>query len=139
MINLLFAAIISIPGVCDRIREVQPGQFLYKAEISAHINPIDYRSTGPTLVCGKICAESFPVQLFYSDGKKAARLGYYGTYAGNGKPRAYCGCCGVPRCYNDRLQSRSLQRGRDGYLYLRLKPSRRVCWRVNVGGRTGSL
>jgi hypothetical protein len=134
----IIAAALTFAQVCQTTyAKVLPKQFLYKSELSTHITGPDVRKEGPTLVCGSVCPTSWPAEVYYSDGSLATRLGYYGTYAGNGKPRAYCGVGGVPKCNNRKLARDSTRKLRDGYLYLKTKPG--TCYRVNVVGRTGSV
>lgn len=130
-------SMMSLGAVCPTIKTVKGNDFLWKSEISNHIGSQDPRASGPTLVCGRICASRFPVSFFYSDGVEAGKLGYYGTYNGNGQPRAYCSVGGAPKCSILDISKKSTQAGRDGYLYLRL--SRTTCYKVRPLGRTGRV
>jgi hypothetical protein len=124
-----------LAGVCPTVKPVTGKEFLYKSEISHHISKGDARSSGPTLVCNRVCPK-FPAPLYYSDGTEAARLGYYGRWNVTGKARAYCAAGGAPACSNSALNRNARARGRDGKLYLKINGS--TCYRVNPIGRTGS-
>jgi hypothetical protein len=120
--------------LCPTIKKKIGKAFLYKIEISDHINTSDPRASGPTLVCNRECPK-FPAPLLYSDGTEAARLGYYGTWNVTGRPRAYCAAGGQPACSNRVIQSGSRSRGlrgrkRNGYIYLRMGRSG-ICYRIN--------
>lgn len=124
-----------LAAVCPTVKSVTGREFLYKSEISNHISKGDARSSGPTLVCNRICP-AFPAPLYYSDGVQAARLGYYGRWKVTGKSRGYCAAGGVPACSNNTLSRNSRARRRDGKLYLKINKT--TCYRVNPVGRTGS-
>jgi hypothetical protein len=132
--NLAYADLTSVCGV---IKNVKAHDLLYKSVPSTGIQSDDKRTTGPTLICGRVCPLKFPAAVFYSDGALATRLGYYGLFAQTNTPRAYCYAGGVPQCFNSILNISSNINGRDGFLYLRIK--RGLCYKVNPIGRTGSL
>lgn len=134
------AKIVAFNDVCSTVRNVTGHEFLYKSEISQHISHGDRRSSGPTLICNRVCPSRFPAALYYSDGTQAARLGYYGRWNVSGKPRAYCAAGGAPACSNRTLSAGARQRGRDGFLYLQTSSTRgrSVCYRVRPNGRTGN-
>jgi hypothetical protein len=135
-------SVAAFRAVCSAVRPVTGNDLLYKSEISPHINKGDVRASGPTLVCGRVCPSRWPANLYYSDGALAARLGYYGTWEVTGRPRAYCGAGGAPRCSNSVLSREARRRGRDGSLYLQVSTqasgSKTICYRVKPIGRTGS-
>jgi hypothetical protein len=130
-------SIMSLATVCPTVKTVTGNEFLWKSEISKHIGSGDSRAAGPSFICGRICASRFPMDFFYSDGSKAGRVGYYGTYHGNGQPRAYCSVGGAPKCSIADIAKKSTLSGRDGYLYLQL--SKTTCYKVRPLGRTGRV
>lgn len=124
--------------LCRTVRTSVGSAFLYKVEASTHINRLDPRTSGPTLICNRECPSSFPASLYYSDGNLAAKLGYYGVWNVTGKARAYCAAGGVPKCSNREIQNSSRARGRDGNVYLRMGSSG-VCYRIDPRqARTGT-
>lgn len=126
--------------MCRTVKTEVGKAFLYKTQISNHINRFDPRAAGPTLICNRECP-SFPATLVYSDGAVATRLGYYGVWNVTRRPRAYCAAGGVPRCSNGDIAKGARARGtnaktRDGFVYLRMNGG--VCYRVNpLVSRTG--
>lgn len=123
--------------LCPTVRTEVGNAFLYKIEISNHINRGDPRASGPTLICNRECPSSFPASLYYSDGTLAAKLGYYGVWNVTRRPRAYCAAGGAPKCSNRDIQNGARARGRDGNVYLSMGRSR-VCYRINPRvARTG--
>lgn len=128
-------ALKAMKSVCKSVRDGGGRSFLYKSEISPHINPGDPRASGPTLVCNQVCSKSSRIPLYYSDGTLAAVMGYYGRWNVTGRPRYYCAAGGTPACSNRTLARDSRARGRDGKIYVKLDST---CWRVNPIGRTGS-
>lgn len=133
--------------VCAKVSKVVNGELLVKSEASTHINPNDCRTTGYTLVCGSKCPSSINAHgitaLYFSDGTRAAQLGYYGTFAQNGKPRAY-GCSnGAPQHYAAKIAVEAKEKGRNGKLYLRMASDKTgpntLCKEVNAEGRTGDV
>lgn len=123
--------------VCPQVKNVKAKDLLYKSVPSEGIQSSDKRTTGPALICGKVCPERFPVGLWFSDGTLATKLGYYGLYAGNNRPRAYCAVGKIPQCFNSKLNDQSNLPGRDGFLYLRI--NKLICYKVSPVGRSGSL
>ena len=125
------------------MRDVLSNEFLWKSEISKHINTTDPRAAGPTFICNVVCARRFPFSVYYSDGTLATKLSYYGQFDGNGRPRAYCAAGGVPPCSIKDISEAASADGKDGYLYLQLSGRRRAtktyCYRVAPIGRTGTL
>ena len=137
------ASISAFSDVCRTVKSVIGNEFLWKSVISAHIPSGDARATGPTFICNKKCPPGFPMNFYYSDGRKAGAVGYYGTYSKTGKARAYCAAGGVRQCFISQISSRSRRRGRDGFVYVQLSGSRvtaanTVCYKVKPVGRTGS-
>jgi hypothetical protein len=134
------AASGAFENVCATVKNVTGNEFLYKSEISHHISGGDKRASGPTLICNRVCPPRFPVNLYYSNGALAARLGYYGTWRVTGKARAYCAAGGAPSCSNSTLIRNA--RKLDGNLYLQTSRatsgSETVCYRVKPMGRTGN-
>jgi hypothetical protein len=128
---------MSLGTVCPTVKNVTGNDFLWKSEISNHISQGDPRTSGPTFICGRICASKFPMNFYYSDGTPAGRVGYYGTYRANGRPRAYCAAGGAPKCSIADIAKKSKQSGRNGLLYLKL--SQTACYKVQPLGRTGRL
>lgn len=129
--------------VCSTVLDVLENEFLWKSQISRHINSGDPRATGPTFICNTVCARRFPFSVYYSDGTLAATMGYYGIFSGNGRPRAYCAAGGAPQCFVEQIAAAASENGRDGNVYLQLsgkrKPPKSFCYRVAPLGRTGSL
>lgn len=128
-------SMLALADVCPSVKSVTGSEFLWKSQISHHIPSSDRRASGPTFICNKVCPSTWPLNVYYSDGTRAARLGYYGTYAATGKPRAYCGTKGAPVCSVRKITSDSNTAGRDGFVYL--KTSSDTCYRVKPLGRTG--
>ncbi len=126
--------------MCSTVKTEVGKAFLYKTQISDHINRFDPRAAGPTLICNRECPP-FPATLLYSDGAVAARLGYYGVWNVTRRPRAYCAAGGAPRCTNREIAIGARARGinaktRDGFVYLRMSGG--VCYRINpLVSRTG--
>lgn len=134
------ASVMGLSDVCGTVKEVEGREFLWKSEISNHINPGDPRATGPTFICNKVCPKRFPVPFYYSDGAQAGLLGYYSTWNVTGKPRAYCGAGGAPQCFISSIARKARSGGRNGSLYVRIsgKGSSAVCYKVKPLGRTGN-
>lgn len=142
---------VPAPGlrkVCARTSKIGDAEMLVKSEASDHItNPLDRRTTGYTLVCNDICPERISrkgkTAFYYSDGVKAGELGYYGTFFGNGKPRAYGAAGGAPQHFAAEISKAASTKGRDGTLYLLMTQVREgsatSCKRFNATGRTGSV
>ena len=128
-------SMLALGDVCPTVKTVTGPEFLWKSEISKHIPSSDKRSTGPTFICNKVCPKKWPLNVYYSDGGQAAKLGYYGTYNATGKPRAYCGAGGTAQCFISRINTASKTSGRDGFVYL--KTSDKTCYKVKPLGRTG--
>lgn len=128
-------SMLALADVCPTVKTVTGSEFLWKSEISNHISPTDRRATGPTFICNKVCPKKWPLNVYYSDGIRAARLGYFGTYRVTGKARAYCATKGAPACSIKTISTDSKGAGRDGYVYL--KTSDDTCYQVKPLGRTG--
>lgn len=126
----------SLSSVCPTVKTVTGREFLWKSVISQHIPSADPRHSGPTFICNKVCPPRWPMNFYYSDGVKAAAVGYYGTFAATGKPRAYCAVRGARKCSIARIAASSRAAGRDGKLYLKTSDS--ACYQVNPLGRTGN-
>lgn len=120
--------------VCKKISNLQHA--LMKNTAGGHISSADPRYPGISLICGSDCARSFPVNAYYSDGNLAFKLGYYGKWSGNGKPRAYCGAGGAPACYASSVKTNARRSGRDGYVYLHF--GNKSCRKARPGERNGS-
>lgn len=132
------AGVLDLGDVCHTIGTVVGREFLWKSEISNHINPGDPRATGPTFICNEICPK-FPMSFYYSDGTLAGQVGYYGPWNVTGKARAYCAAGGTPQCFINQISTNSRRRGRDGYVYLQTrKTGTKVCYKVRPIGRTGN-
>jgi hypothetical protein len=128
----------ALKSVCKSVSSIAPGQMLVKSELSNHISaPGDSRQGGYTLVCGNQCAK-LPASIFYSDGNLAARLGYYGTFSGNGKPRAYCGV-GTPSCNARSIAGVASRKKTGKLLYLQTNPKTKSCKSFNASGRNGGV
>jgi len=128
-------SILALAEVCPTVKTVTGSEFLWKSEISDHISPSDRRAAGPTFICNKVCPKKWPMNVYYSDGVRAARLGYYSTYRVTGKARAYCATKGAPACSIKTIATDSKAAGRDGYVYLKTSDS--TCYKVPPLGRTG--
>ncbi len=133
------ASVQGLGNVCGTIRQVTGREFLWKSEISNHINPSDPRATGPTFICNQVCA-TFPMSFYYSDGSLAGVVGYYGKWNQTGKARAYCAAGGAPQCFISSINTNARRRGRDGFVYLQTNPrtGNTVCYKVRPLGRTGN-
>ena len=125
--------------VCKTVNQVTGREFLWKSEISQHINPGDPRATGPTFICNQICPK-FPMSFYYSDGSLAGSVGYYGTWSVTGKARAYCAAGGAPQCFVSQISTNSRRSGRDGFVYLQTRSTsgNTLCYKVRPVGRTGN-
>lgn len=128
-------SMLALADVCPSVKTVTGSEFLWKSEISNHISPSDRRAAGPTFICNKVCPKKWPLNVYYSDGTRAARLGYYGTYRVTGKARAYCATKGAPACSIKTIAADSKAAGRDGFVYLKTSDS--TCYQVKPLGRTG--
>lgn len=111
---------------------------LLKNAWPGHINLSDPRASGFAFVCGSDCASKFPVTAYYSDGTQAFRLGYYGVWSGNGKPRAYCSVGGAARCSASAVTRNAKRSGRDGKVYLVFNKKTKSCRTATPGKRNGS-
>ena len=133
------ASVQGLGDVCATVRQVTGREFLWKSEISHHINPGDPRATGPTFICNQICP-TFPMSFYYSDGTLAGVVGYYGKWNVSGKARAYCAAGGAPQCFISQINTNARRRGRDGYVYLQTGKTRNntVCYKVRPLSRTGN-
>ncbi len=109
---------VNVTSLADVCPSVQPmSGALMKNAYPGHIQRTDPRASGFAFICGSSCPSKFPVSAYYSDGTLAFKLGYYGRWSGNGKPRAYCSV-GVPRCSVKKVVRDSKTSGRDGKVYL---------------------
>ena len=131
-------AVSKLKKLCKKIITLRPGQALIKSQISAHIPRGDARASGYTFVCGSLCA-SFPAPFYYSDGTLAGKLGYYGRYSANGRPRAYCAAGGAPRCSVSSIYAKARRKKTGSYLYL--KSNSTTCFKFNgaPGARNGGV
>lgn len=109
---------------------------LMKNAYPGHISLSDPRASGFAFVCGKGCPRSFPTNAYYSDGTFAFKLGKYGNWNGNGKPRAYCGAGGAPRCSAKSITNNAKKSGRDGFVYIDF--GSKACRKARPGVRNGS-
>jgi len=121
--------------VCSRTSSISG--FLLKNAYPGHISRGDPRAPGFALVCASRCPKKFPVNVYYSDGSLAARIGYYGRWNGNGKPRGYCGCGGAPSCFVSSISKKARQSGRDGKVYLSMGDG--SCVSATPGIRNGGV
>ena len=100
-------------NICTEVKPLTSG--LLKNTSPGHILAPDPRSYGFAYICGyRDCPKRWPTKVFYSDGTLAFRLGYYGTWSANGKPRAYTGTYGAPKVYVNKIVKRSKIKGKDG-------------------------
>lgn len=120
--------------VCGNVQPLKKA--LLKNAWPGHINRSDPRAPGFAFVCGPDCPKKFPVSAYYSDGTAAFKLGYYGRWEGNGRPRAYCGAGGVGTCSASGVAKASRQKGRDGKVYLDF--GNKSCRSATPGQRNGS-
>jgi hypothetical protein len=134
------ASVMGLSDVCGTVKNVTGREFLWKSEISNHINPGDPRATGPTFICNQVCPKAWPIPFYYSDGVEAGTVGYYGRWNVTNKPRAYCAAGGAPQCFINTIARNSRSRGRNGSLYVRISGKGRtgVCYKVAPLGRTGN-
>lgn len=125
-----------LAAVCKSITPLKKA--LLKNAYPGHINRSDPRASGFAFVCGPDCPRSFPVSAYYSDGTAAFKLGYYGKWEGNGRPRAYCAAGGAPACSTSAVSSNSRKSGRDGKIYLVFDTKAKSCRSATPGARNGS-
>ena len=128
----------TLADVCTKITPL--GGMLIKVTAGGHISGADARNSGYSLICGSSCA-SLPANIYHCDGSLAFRVGYYGRYAENGRPRAYCAAGGAPACYVTRVRARSkaLKCNGAGYLDLDGRLGKK-CYRFNLNSsRNGDV
>lgn len=130
------AATAPLETYCTNISDLKKA--LLKNAYPGHINRSDPRAKGFAFVCGPDCPRKFPVNAYYSDGTQAFRLGYYGVWSGNGRPRAYCAAGGVSSCSAKTVTSNSKKSGRDGKVYLVFDAKKKSCRSAVPGNRNGS-
>lgn len=128
----------ALSSVCKSTFTLRSGQGLIKSQISHHIPSGDARAAGYTFICGSICA-SFPATIYYSDGTQAARVGYYGTYHGNGKPRAYCAAGGAAPCSVSTVSSNARRKRTGASLYLKINSRQCIQFNGSPGARNGGV
>ena len=121
--------------VCKNIRPFSGA--LLKNAWPGHIQRSDPRAPGFALVCASLCPRKFPASAYYSDGSLAFRLGYYGLWEGNHRPRAYCGAGGVGSCSASGVSSAARKSGRDGYVYVDFGAG--LCLKAKPGIRNGGV
>lgn len=109
---------------------------LLKNAGGGHITNGDARAAGFAFICGPDCPRRFPLTAYYSDGTQAFRLGYYGKWEGNGRPRAYCAAGGVPICYASAVTKAARSKKRDGKVYISYGDG--SCRSAIPGARNGS-
>lgn len=124
----------SFNSVCKNVKPLTDA--LMKNAYPGHISLSDPRASGFAFVCGKGCPKKFPANAYYSDGTLAFKLGYYGTWEGNRKPRAYCGSGGAPRCSAKGVTNDAKKSGRDGFVYIDF--GNKQCRKARPGARNGS-
>jgi hypothetical protein len=100
---------------------VKQARLLVKSEASNHISSGDARATGYTLVCAADCPAGFPATFLYCDGSEAGKLGYYGTFSGNGRPRAYGAAGGAKQHFVSQIARTSKKKGCGNILYLKMR------------------
>ena len=100
-------------NICTEVKPLTSG--LLKNTWPGHIYPPDPRSYGFAYICGsRDCPRRWPARVYFSDGTLAFRLGYYGIWSGNGKPRSYTGTYGAPKVYVKNIVTKSKRKGKDG-------------------------
>lgn len=121
-----------LSDVCTASKTKPLNGILVKITAGGHIGSGDARNSGYSIICGPNCA-SFPANVYHCDGSLAFRMGYYGRYAANGKPRGYCAAGGAPACSVSAIRSRSRALRCNGAGYLDLDGSRgKTCMRLNL-------
>ena len=127
----------SVSSVCSSSRPLSG--LLVKSQISHHINSGDPRAAGYTLVCGRSCVQ-FIADFYYCDGSKAGSFGYYGTWSGNGKARAYGAAGGAPAHSVRAIQATARKKKCGSTLYLKTqRKAKAACLTFNAfSARTGS-
>lgn len=106
-------------GLSSVCRSVTPlARALLKNAWPGHISKNDPRASGFAFVCGADCPRKFPMNMYNAAGVKLASLGMYGLWEGNGRPRAYCGAGGAPRCSVSTVVRGARANGGDGKVYL---------------------
>lgn len=126
---------ITPKAFADVCKKVTPLKYaLLKNAWPGHIQRSDSRASGFAFVCGADCPKRFPVSAYYSDGTLAFKLGYYGRWEGNGKPRAYCGTGGVGTCSASSITKAAKRK--DGKIYLDF--GNKSCRSATPGQRNGS-
>ena len=132
----------ALANVCTKISPLTKS--LLKNTWPGHIYPPDPRSYGFAFICGRSsaqCPSRWPARVYYSDGTLAFKLGYYGTWSGNGgRPRAYTGTHGARTVKVKNIVKASKAKGkdgkkRDGYVYIRIKGKK--CASAIPGKRNG--
>jgi hypothetical protein len=122
--------------VCAPDNVVPARGLLIKKTGGGHIPGSDARASGFSLICASNCVSSFPAKVYHCDGSQAFKLGYYGTWSGNGRPRAYCAAGGVGACSVSSVASMSKRKGCGQVGYLDLDGSRgKRCMKIFVDGR----
>jgi hypothetical protein len=132
-----------LASVCTSFTPILNLQMLIKSEISAHINPLDKRATGYTLVCGSQCPQNLrKADFFYADGSYAGSVGYYGRFSGNGKPRLYGAAGGAPQHFARQIAAKAATIG-NGKLYIQISAATSgestICKEFNPTGRNGGI
>ena len=128
----------TLSDVCTRTTPLNG--LLIKITAGGHISRGDARYSGYSIICASKCA-SFPATVYHCDGSTAFRMGYYGRYSENGKPRGYCAAGGAASCSVSAVRSRSTALKCRGAGYLDLDGSRgKSCRRLNrYSNRNGDV
>lgn len=126
---------VDLAQVCKKVQPFRGA--LLKSAWPGHIQRNDPRASGFALVCAQTCPKKFPVNAYYSDGEPAFRIGYYGRWEGNGKPRGYCAVGGAARCIVSVVQRDSKKSGRDGKVYVDFGGG--SCMTAIPGNRNGDV
>jgi hypothetical protein len=122
--------------VCAPSSVVPARGLLIKKTGGGHIPNSDARASGFSLICASNCVSTFPAKVYHCDGSDAFKMGYYGRWNGNGKPRAYCAAGGAGACNVSSVANLSKKKkcGLVGYLDLDGNRGKR-CMKIFVDGR----
>jgi len=121
--------------VCSKVSPLKGS--LLKNAYPGHISYSDPRAKGFAFVCGSSdCPKKWPARAYYSDGKLAFKLGYYGRWRENHCPRSYTGCAGAPVVYVSKIVRQAKAKGRDGNVYIAI--GNKACRSAVPGKRNGS-
>lgn len=137
----------ALQQVCATISSIGSGELLIKSEASAHMtNPLDRRTTGYTLVCGRRCPSlrRTTIPFFYSNGELAGELArYLPNFSGNGRPRFYGGTGRAKQHHSTRIARKARRITSGNFLYLQMSKAetgrKTSCVQFFPSGRNGSL